>query len=169
MASVLLASAVDASAGALPVVAAPAASSAGAVVAATSTGALCAGAVAVVDGSLGAAAAAGSETPLSAVVRLCVVVVAPSVVGVLVAGVVDALCVVGAPLPAGEVMLVPDVEKVLEVPEPELVEAVLASGCCVEAPGIDAPDRYVCGFTGVPSTRVSKWRCGPVQFPVQPT
>ena len=40
----------------------------------------------------------------------------------------------------------------------------------VAAPGIDLlPLRYVSGLTGLLFSRTSKWRCGPVQEPVQPT
>ncbi len=31
------------------------------------------------------------------------------------------------------------------------------------------PLRYGSGFTGLLFSRTSKWRCGPVQLPVQPT
>ena len=47
--------------------------------------------------------------------------------------------------------------------------AVVAFAVLADVPGIDPPCRYPRGFCACPFTRVSKWTCGPVQLPVQPT
>jgi hypothetical protein len=44
-----------------------------------------------------------------------------------------------------------------------------AAAACVVTFACFDPERYGAGSTGVPFTRVSKWTCGPVQLPVQPT
>jgi hypothetical protein len=57
-------------------------------------------------------------------------------------------------------------------PMPNLVWLELLAVALVAlavAPGIEAPPRYWVGLRATPPTRVSKWRCGPVQLPVQPT
>jgi hypothetical protein len=49
---------------------------------------------------------------------------------------------------------------------------VLGVGFARDEPAVwpgTLPPRYWRGFWAVPFTRVSKWTCGPVQFPVQPT
>jgi hypothetical protein len=69
---------------------------------------------------------------------------------------------------AARVTVAARVAVVVVVP-PLLAFVALAWLVVAVPPGIAVPFRYGDGSRAVPPTRVSKWRCGPVQLPVQPT